>query len=197
MKHILQILKATFFGGILFLVPVILLIVILQKASGIIEKITNPIVNHLPKIQILGFALREIIAIFIIIFLCFAAGIIARAYYAQKLIAKLEDNILSRVPGYSFIKSINEDVIGIDNKADMKVVLAFVGGGWQLGFMVEVINENYSSIFVPKGPSPWSGSLYFLETNQIKPLEITQKEALICIKKLGFGSKELLQNVLN
>lgn len=196
MKSILKILKATFFGGIVFLVPVILLIVILEKASGIIQKITNPIVNHFPKVQFFGMALREIVAIVLILVICLIAGIIARAAFAQKLIEKLEESILSKVPGYSFIKNINEDVIGIDDKEDMQVVLALVSGGWQLGFIVEQINENYYTVFVPNGPSPWSGNVRFLNNDQIKILEITQKEALNCIRKLGYGSQELLKNVL-
>ncbi|MFH6998235.1 DUF502 domain-containing protein [Flavobacterium sp. FlaQc-57] len=196
MKSILQIIKSTLLGGILFLAPLILLIVILEKGFHIIQKITLPIINQFPKVKILGLAIEEVVAIVIIAFICFTAGLIARTAYAQKLIRKLEDGILSFVPGYSFIKGMNENIMGIESNQELKVVLVPTDAGWQFAFLIEQIDENNFSVFIPAAPNPWSGSVCFVEKKDIKNVEITQKEALACIRKLGFGSKELFKNKL-
>ncbi|WP_241775668.1 hypothetical protein [Flavobacterium sp. Root420] len=104
MKSILKIMKATFLGGILFLAPLILLVVIFEKAYNIVQKITLPLVSHLPRIKFLGLAVQELTGIIIIIIIYFLAGILGRTAKAQKLVRKLEDGILSFIPGYSFIK---------------------------------------------------------------------------------------------
>jgi uncharacterized membrane protein len=194
MKSIFTIIKATFLGGILFLVPLVILLIILEKGYGIIQKITLPLVNNLPRVHVLGIALQELIGILIIILICFAAGLLARTARAKKLIQKLEDGILSFVPGYSFMKSMNESIMGFESKQDLKVILVPTDAGWQFAFLIEQINENNFTVFIPDAPNPWSGSVVLVEKKDIREIEITQKEALACIRKLGYGSKELLKN---
>jgi uncharacterized membrane protein len=196
MKSILQIIKATFLGGIFFLAPLILLLVLLEKGLAIVQKITHPIVSILPRVSILGLAFQDIIGILIIIILCLTAGILARTARAQKLVQKLEDGVLSFVPGYSFMKKTNENIMGFESNEDLKVVLVPTDAGLQFAFLIEQINENNFSVFIPDAPNPWSGSVVFVEKKDIKEVGMTQKQALACIRKLGFGAKELLKNKL-
>jgi len=196
MKSILKIIKATFLGGILFLAPLILLLVLLEKGFNIIQKITNPIINHFPKVKILGLAIEEVVAIFIIAFICFTAGLISKTEYAQKLIRRLEDGILGFVPGYSFMKSMNESIMGFESNQDLKVILVPTDAGLQFAFLIEEIDENNFTVFIPDAPNPWSGSVVFVKKEDITEVNMTQKQALACIRKLGFGSKELLKNKL-
>jgi uncharacterized membrane protein len=196
MKSILKIIKATFLGGILFLAPLVVLLIILEKGYVIIQKVTLPLVNHLPRVHVLGIALQELAGIIIILFICFLAGLLSKTVLATRLVQKLEDGILSFVPGYSFMKKMNESIMGIESKEDLKVVLVPTDAGWQFAFLIEQINENNFTVFIPDAPNPWSGSVCFVEKKDIKEIEITQKQALACIRKLGYGTKELLKNKL-
>lgn len=196
MKSILKIIKATFLGGILFLAPLVLLLIILEKGFHIIQKITLPIISHFPKVKILGLAIEEIAAIIIIFLICITAGLIARTTYAKRLVQKLENGILSFVPGYSFMKGMNESIMGFESNENLKVVLVPTDAGLQFAFLIEEINDNNFSVFVPAAPNPWSGSVCFVEKKDIKEVGISQKEALACIRKLGFGSAALLKDKL-
>lgn len=196
MNSILKIIKATFLGGILFLAPLILLVVLFEKGYHIVQKITVPIVNSLPRVKVMGFALQEVIGVVIIIIVCFVAGLLAKTVYAKKLVQKIEDNILSLVPGYVFIKNMQENIMGFESKEDLKVIMVPTDAGWQFAFLIEQINENEFTVFIPDAPNPWSGSVVFVEKKDIREIEITQKQALACIRKLGYGSKELLKNKL-
>ncbi|EJG00710.1 DUF502 domain-containing protein [Flavobacterium sp. F52] len=196
MKSIFKIIKATFLGGILFLAPLVVLLVILEKSYGIIQKITLPLAEHLPRIHVLGIALQELAGIIIIILICFVAGLLAKTAKAKNLIQKLEDGILSFVPGYSFMKNMNENIMGLESKDDLKVILVPTDAGLQFAFLIEEINENKFAVFIPDAPNPWSGSVVFVEKKDITDVDISQKQALACIRKLGFGSKVLLKNKL-
>ena len=193
MKSIFRIIKATFLGGILFLAPLVVLLIILEKGYGIIQKITLPFANHLPRIHVLGIALQELVGIIIIILICFLAGLLAKSAQAKRLIQRLEDGILSFVPGYSFMKNMNENIMGLESKEDLKVILVPTDAGLQFAFLIEEINENKFAVFIPDAPNPWSGSV---EKKDITDVDISQKQALACIRKLGFGSKILLKNKL-
>jgi len=195
-KSILKIIKATFLGGIIFLVPLVVLLIFLEKGYGIIQKTTLPLVNNLPRINVLGIALQELIGILLIIIICLLAGLLAKTSNAKKLVQKLEDSILSFVPGYSFMKSMNENILGIESKDDLKVILVPTDAGLQFAFLIEQISEEKFTVFIPDAPNPWSGSVVFVDKKDIQDIDITQKQALACIRKLGYGSKELLKNKL-
>lgn len=196
MKGIFKVIKETFLGGILFLAPLVILLVILEKGYHIIQKITFPIVSHFPKVKILGLAIEEITAILIIVIICLTAGLIARTAYAKRLVERLENGILSFIPGYSFMKKTNENIMGFESAENLKVVLVPTDAGLQFAFLIEEINENNFTVFIPDAPNPWSGSVVFVEKKDIQEVEITQKEALACIRKLGFGSGALLKDKL-
>lgn len=137
MKSILNILKWTFIGGILFLIPLAIIMILLEKGYHILQKITIPLVSNLLKVKVLGMALEELIGLLIIIIICFLAGLLARTKQAKSFITKLETSILSLIPGYSFIKNMNENIIGIESSENLKVVLARVDDGWQFAFLIE------------------------------------------------------------
>ena len=196
MKSILKIIKATFLGGILFLVPLVVLLIVLEKGYVIVQKTTLPLVNSFPKVNVLGIAIQELIGILIIILICFVAGVLAKTANAKKLVQKLEDGILSFVPGYSFMKSMNENILGFESNEDLKVILVPTDAGLQFAFLIEQVNENQFTVFIADAPNPWSGSVVFVEKKDITDIQITQKQALACIRKLGYGSKELLKNKL-
>ncbi|WPO80459.1 DUF502 domain-containing protein [Flavobacterium sp. KACC 22761] len=196
MKSILKIIKATFLGGLVFLVPLVVLLIVLEKGYGIIQKTTLPLVNNLPRISVLGLALQEFIGILLIILICLVAGLLAKTANAKKLVERLEDGVLSFVPGYSFMKNMNENILGLESKDDLKVILVPTDAGLQFAFLIEQISEDKFTVFIPDAPNPWSGSVVFVEKKDIQDIDITQKQALACIRKLGYGSKELLKNKL-
>ncbi|WP_431243824.1 DUF502 domain-containing protein [Flavobacterium sp. P21] len=139
------------------------LIIVLEKGYGIIQKTTLPLVNNLPRISVLGLALQEFIGILLIILICLVAGLIAKTANAKKLVEKLEDGILSFVPGYSFMKNMNENILGIESKDDLKVILVPTDAGLQFAFLIEQISEDKFTVFIPDAPNPWSGSVVFVE----------------------------------
>lgn len=174
----------------------VVLIIVLEKGYGLVQKTTLPLVSTLPKVSVLGLAIQELVGILIIILICFIAGLLAKTAAAEKLVQKLEDGILSFVPGYSFMKSMNENILGFESKEDLKVIMVPTDAGWQFAFLIEQISDNVFTVFIPDAPNPWSGSVVFVEKKDIREIEITQKQALACIRKLGYGSKELLKNKL-
>lgn len=196
MKSILKIIKATFLGGLVFLVPLVVLLIVLEKGYGIIQKTTLPLVSNLPNISVLGLAIQELIGILIIILICLVAGLLAKTANAKKLVERLEDGILSFVPGYSFMKNMNENILGLESKDDLKVILVPTDAGLQFAFLIEQVSDDKFTVFIPDAPNPWSGSVVFVDKKDITEIDITQKQALACIRKLGFGSKVLLKNKL-
>jgi uncharacterized membrane protein len=188
-----SLLKTTLIGGIFFLIPFGMLIMLGSKAVAVLKKIAGPIAEILPFPSFLGFNKAYGLAILLLALICFIAGLIARTKPAKRLVSWLEDSVLSLVPGYTFMKKSSENMAGFNDQQSFDVVLARIEGAWQLAFLIERIDENNSAVYVPGAPSPWSGSLYFMTNDTIKDVDITYKEALNCIKNLGSGSAKYLE----
>jgi uncharacterized membrane protein len=196
MKNIYNFVKDIIVGGVLFFIPLIILIVILQKALQIAALIVSPIINLLNVTHIFGIGAEIVISIVTILFVLYLAGLIARTTKAKTAIAKLEDSLLSKVPGYDMIKSTGASFVGFEENSAYKTVLARIEDAWQYGFLIEEIEGDQCVVYIPGAPTPTSGSVYILENNRVKKTDITLSAAMKCLRGLGKGSNELVKNYL-
>jgi len=192
MKPILKFIRTSLVGGILFLLPVIVVVIILGKALAIARKIVAPLADHLPVESTIGLDTPVILAIALLVLFCFLTGVFARTALAQKVITWLETTVLSNLPGYEFIKNLSGNLLGDENKQSYPVVLARIEDSWQLGFLIERLKDGHLAVFVPGSPSPQSGSVYFMTEDRTRPLDVPSAAAMKCLKRYGLGSNELL-----
>ncbi|HEX6192250.1 MAG TPA: DUF502 domain-containing protein [Chitinophagaceae bacterium] len=193
MTELLRLIRTTIFGGVVFIVPLVLVGIIINKVYQFIKRIIVPFMPGDDAIG--GIGLHAIIAILILLAICFGAGLLARTNAARNFVKWLESNILEIMPGYKFMKGMGLATTGLEDQ-DMKVVLARVDDGWQISFLIEQINDTMYTVYIPGAPSPWSGSIYHLEKDKIIWTDITQKQAIRCIKQLGAGYKDVLNKKL-
>jgi uncharacterized membrane protein len=193
MKKTFNFTKSMIIGGIIFFIPLTILIVIVQKAFQISAVLVVPIIKLLDVTQIFGIGVEIIISIAIILLILYIGGLISRTSLAKKIVLKLENNLLSKVPGYDLIKKTGESFVGFEAENSLPTVLARIEDAWQLAFLIEEIEgENYA-VYIPGSPNPLSGSVYFLEKSRIKKTTIPMKDAMKCLRGLGVGSNKLLK----
>src|SRR4030042_3619667 len=185
-KHF-SFIKTTIVGGLMFLVPIIVLTIILGKALGITKTIVRPLVTLIAVETVAGVGVVTLLAILVIVLFCFLTGLLAKTDLAKKIIDWLESTLLSNIPGYTFMKSMGESFTGIDKDQEYETILARIEDAWQIAFLVERIEGGRVAVFVPGAPSPWSGSVYFMTEDRIKPLGVPKKSVFKCIQHLGKG----------
>jgi len=196
MRQKFNFIKEMLIGGILFFIPLIILVVILQKAFQIAAVIVKPIIKLLNVTQIFGIGVEIIISIAIILFIIYIGGLISKTARAKQMVGRLEDALLSKVPGYEMIKTMSESFVGIEENTSFQTVLARIEDAWQLAFLIEEIEGEQYAVYVPGAPNPMSGSVYILEKARIKKTTIPMKSAMKCLHRLGAGSNELVKNYL-
>jgi uncharacterized membrane protein len=195
MKNILQFLRTTLVGGLLFLVPIMVLVIILEKALALAHKFVDPLAEHIPIHSLIGLRTPMFLAIGLIVVFCFLAGFFARTVLAQKIVSRLEAAVLSNVPGYEFLKGMGESMLGVEKQTGHQPVLARIEDAWQIAFLVERLEGGHVAVFVPGAPNPQSGSVYFMTQDRIKVLDFPAAGALKCLKRMGAGSNALLRGV--
>jgi len=196
MKKIFDFVKTMVIGGVLFFIPLIILIVILQKAFQIAAVLVMPIIKLLNVTHIFGIGVEIIVAIAIILFILYLGGLISKTSRAKKAVKKIEDALLSKVPGYDMIKNMGESFVGIEGNTSISTVLARIEDAWQYGFLIEEIEGEQYAVYVPGSPNPMSGSVYILEKARIKKTNIPLQAAMKSLRGLGAGSNELLKKYL-
>jgi uncharacterized membrane protein len=192
MKRLLQFVRTTLVGGLLFLVPIVVLAVVVGKALAVVHKVVDPLAEHLPVHSIIGLRTPLLLAMAAIIVFCFLAGFFARTVLAQRFVRGLESSVLSNVPGYHLLKGMGEGALGVAKEGAYPVVLVRFDDAWQIGFQVEAIESGLVAVFIPGAPNPQSGSVHLLTPDRITPANVPPASALKCLQRLGAGSKALL-----
>jgi uncharacterized membrane protein len=192
MRALVAFLRTTLTGGILFLLPLVVLVIVLGKAQEISRRIVAPLASHIATRSMAGVPMATILAIAVIVLFCFLAGLLARTRLARRTESWLETALLSHVPGYNFLKGISESLMGFEAEHAYQVVLARVEDAWQIGFLMERLESGHYAVFVPGAPSVWSGSVYLMTEDRFRRLDISRVEAVKCLQQLGVGADRLM-----
>jgi uncharacterized membrane protein len=192
MKRWLRFVWRTIIGGVLFLGPLLLLLIIVVQGVRLIAKILNPVASHIPIPPMLGMAVPEIAAALLLILTGFLMGLLAQTALARRLRESIEQLILRKMPGYTLFKAVAEGVVG-EHTGNLKVALANIDDAWLMSFIVEEHSSGMLTVFVPSAPTPTAGSIYYLTEQQVKRIDVPVSAAVKCIMQLGVGSKQLLE----
>jgi len=187
-----QFIRTTVIGGIVFLIPFVVLVFVLGKAFQFVSHATGPLSKIVPLDSVADVAVADIIAAALILLLCFAAGLIARTAVADRLVRGLEGRVLARVPIYHFVKGMTTSVVEAEKGDAMRPVLARLDDYAQLAFEIERTAAGAVVVYLPGAPNPWSGSLCLMSAERVTPLDISMLAAVQNIKQLGKGSGALI-----
>jgi uncharacterized membrane protein len=191
MKTIAQFVRTTIVGGLFFLAPIVVLIVILAKAFDYAKKGLNAVLVHFPAASDLSTGAATALSLTIIVLVCLLAGLIAHTLIAQRVVNALESSLLSKIPGYDYLKQESASALGVAEIAELPVVFVPMEGGWQLGVQTEALSGGLVSIFVPGAPNPHSGSVFFFSRDNVRPAGVKLAAGLNCLRRCGAGASAL------
>ena len=115
----------------------------------------------------------------------------AHTVIAQRVVNALESSLLSKIPGYDYLKQESASALGVAEIAELPVVFVPMEGGWQLGVQTEALSSGLVSIFVPGAPNPHSGSVFFFSTDNVRPAGVKLAAGLNCLRRCGAGASAL------
>lgn len=186
MKTILSFLRATFVGGIFLLLPVILVYTLFNKGHALAVKILSPLDRLLPE-TLFGFHTGKLVAVVVLLIVCFLAGLLFRLNIVKKGIRKLEENLLTHFPGYALLKSKASDTLSEKIEYYISTVLVREGELWSIGLLIEEGN-GLCTVFFPKAPKNDSGDVKFIPAQYVTKIEVPTKETLLHLKNFGKGT---------
>jgi uncharacterized membrane protein len=188
MKSFLQFVRATLTGGIMFLLPVVLLVIIIKKATEVLSRVTAPISKWLPRDIFFGLDGHNVIAVVLLIIVCFFGGLLFRWKHARKSINTLEEHVLTYVPGYALLKSVTSDALKADSEVFMKPVMVKNDDSLNIGFLVEETDAGLCTVFIPEAPRFDSGEVKIVHASKVKKLNVPNNYVTRSLRTYGRGA---------
>ncbi|MCW5890192.1 MAG: hypothetical protein KIT14_06530 [bacterium] len=180
-------------GGLLFLVPVVLSVLVVSQALRLAARVLAPIAHVLPLGSVAGFAAANVIAGVLLLVACFVAGLVARTRPGVLVGRRLEHAVLRKMPGFTFLKSAAQGFVGLEGTSEVQTALARVEDGWVPAFIVERHRSGLCTVFVPSVPTPAAGTVYLLPPDRVRPLDVPVATMAGVVMRLGVGLRDLVE----
>jgi uncharacterized membrane protein len=193
MRQAVKPFTTTLIGGVVFLLPLIVVLYVLGQGVALTAHAVQPLVALLPDKSVGGITLASIAALALLLLLCFGAGMVARAAAGQAFSARFEDRLQTLYPRYSVIKAMSQGLHGALGRNVLKPVLASFDDHQLIGFDMERLDDGRVVLYVPGAPDAWSGSVLLVAAERVQPLDIDPTDLTKALQGLGLGIAGLMR----
>jgi uncharacterized membrane protein len=185
-------LRATLAGGLFFLLPAVLIVIVLSHAMQLAVKVAKPISSLLPVEAVIGIRGETCLAVLLLILLSLGAGLVAQTKAGKRILSWSENSFLGGLPQYQVMKSMAEGLAHVESAESVHPALVSIEDGWQMGYLLEPLEKGWVAVFLPQAPTPMSGNVMYLPADRVRPLGITMVQAMAIVKHIGVGSAKVL-----
>ena len=182
-------------GGLLFLLPLVLVALLLGHAIRLAGKVAKPITDTLQVDAVIGSGGEEALAILMLVVLSILAGLFARTKAGRTMMRWAESSFLGGLPQYQMVKTMAEGLAQVEGADGARPALINIEEAWQLGYVLEPLGNGWVAVFLPQAPTPLSGNAMYMPEERVRPLTITMVQAMAIVKRMGLGSGEALGQV--
>ena len=193
MRSFLSFAKATIMGGILFLLPLGLVLLVLGKLFSYAKPVGTAIHDTFFPWAYTDLA-PFLFTVLNLVVIAFGAGLFARSRAGHHIFARLEALTLERLPLYTVLRQMITDMAGaerLSGAANTKAVLVRFDDLTSIGFLVERKPTGDVVVFLPDAPSGLSGAVALVQADRITETSLTPKDVLVGMRRLGSGLFDL------
>ena len=197
MNRIRKFFTNMFVGGLIVLLPIIIIIQISQWFFSVFEEGSRPLTNYLISLYSVSDTTAVMFSMLSVFVVFSAIGVVVRTRIGNGLYQFFEKYILFRIPGYKAIKEITDQISGKQKGLFRKVVLVNLGdkGVSVTGFVVDEIGDSHSTVFVPCGPNPTTGFIYHVKNIDLTDVNVSIETAMKTVISCGSGSAQFISPV--
>ncbi len=197
MRAVLGMLKSLIIGGVIFLLPFGIIVLVLSH----LLQISTALGQHLqatimPQAQ--SAWLPTLFAILVLLLIALAAGVFARTGAGRALFSSLERVVLTRLPAYVLLRqSISDftgtaDQLGKDEESKNTVVAVHFDDQTQIGLLVDRVSQERLVVYLPGAPSALSGAVAIVDASRVVKLQTKPQQLMAAMRSLGAGIGDIV-----
>ena len=188
MRYAREFLTNTVVGGLLVVLPVYLTVLLLLKGMQAVVGLVRPVAALLPA----WVPAEDILALLIVLIVCAGIGLAVRTRAGRAVRERIEKAFFSRLPGYALFRSLTQQLAGTTEGTVWKPALVEIEDALVPAFIVEALDDDRYTVFVPSAPTPMAGAVYVLSRARVHPIDVPFTQAIRCVSQWGSGSKALV-----
>ncbi len=189
MRTLAEFARTTLIGGLLVILPIYIAVLLLAKTAKGLLGLLQPVTERVPA----AFELREIVAIVLLVCLCFVIGLIVRTGPGLRAKNACERAVLERLPGYTFMRGLAKRLAGQNEEETLQPALVEIEEALVPALIVEELEDGSYTVLVPSAPTPMAGSVYILPRDRVHPVDISFAKAIGVFSKWGTGAGEFVK----
>ncbi|MEN8254196.1 MAG: DUF502 domain-containing protein [Verrucomicrobiota bacterium] len=193
--------KTTLLGGIIVILPTIILVFAFKWLFGMvgngIKPLTDLVVENIALPNHYDQLIAALIVISVIVLGCFIVGLFVKTRIGRWIYTGFEGSILSKAPGYKMVKETVNQFLGKKESPFSSVALVriFENDTKVTAFITDRHDDGTITVFVPTGPNPTSGFIYHLDQQYVHPVDVSVEDAMRSVISCGAGSEKLVKGL--
>lgn len=183
-------LLTTLRGGLLILVPLLLVYLMIDEMLELLVVLATPISELFPDTQfeLLGDPL--VIALLLLVGAAFFCGLALKAGPIRRFGAWIEGKTLGKLPIYGAIKGVTEGMFGSQQRFRTGL-WSYNEHGQRLVYIIEGQAPAKLTILVPDAPGGFSGALMWVDADQVVELDASLGDVSAVLSRWGVGLQQL------
>jgi len=185
-RNKLQFLKMTAIGGVLFLLPIAVVIVLLGYVLKIVMSVHEVLKAWIPFDSATGIALLFGLAVVLLFVACFVAGLLAHRAIGAHFTRTIESHLMKVYPKYGIYKDLLAGNFGgEENAPTLSPVLVRREGCLYPAFQADRLASGLIVVYFPGSPDTWNGSLALVGPDRVQALDVSFKQLIDIYERLG------------
>src|SRR5688572_2123937 len=181
MRYAREFVTNTVVGGLLVVLPVYLTVLLLLKGMQAVVGLVRPVAALLPA----WVPAEDILALLIVLIVCAGIGLAVRTRAGRAVRERIEKAFFSRLPGYALFRSLTQQLAGRTEGTVWKPALVEIEDALVPAFIVEALDDDRYTVFVPSAPTPMAGAVYVLSRARVHPIDVPFTQAIRCVSQWG------------
>jgi uncharacterized membrane protein len=195
MKKIVANLRDTIIAGILFLLPLLLVMVMVSKAFQFLNSLNSRVAAVFGLKSIGGIPSATIVGSISILLLCLLCGYLVRITFFQNIRNWIDQKLMDLIPGYQVYREM-----AINKLVDEEKPLPYESAAWLLRadqteqpvFLMETTAQGELIIFAPTAGNVQTGTILKVPANMVRiDRNVDMKSFRLLFSNLGIGVSKL------
>lgn len=195
MRRIARFFKTTAIGGLVIVMPSVILFLVFRWLFTVLTDLLEPIAD-LFRAQVLDIEIAaQGLSLAAILVVCFILGLLVKTKIGTMFINMLESQIFYKLPGYRLVKETVNQLAGDRNASFKKVALVNIFGGPAMttAFITDSHPDGSYTVFIPSGLNATSGLVIHLPSDMVHIVDVPPQEAMRSVVSCGTGSGPLIE----
>ena len=188
MKLFFKPIRNLIIGGVFFIIPLILLIIIITKALSLLKPLVSIVMEKTGLEGFFGAATATVFGVTIIVMISAIAGFLLQSGLIGAWGTSFEEWLFIHAPGLQAKKFLMQGDKEVHAKTKWVPVLFQEEHYFRLGFITNEFKEaDILSLFIPDYPKLNSGEVRYYRISDLKYKKISMKEAAASFNHFGKG----------